>query len=44
MSEIFPDKLTPVERTVVGEAAALLSLLGQRSVSGVFPVNESSLF
>jgi len=33
MSEIFPDKFTPVEHTVVGEAAAILSLLGQRSVS-----------
>lgn len=32
MSEIFPDKFTPLERTVVGEAAALLMLLGQRSV------------
>lgn len=33
MSEIFPDKFTPLERTVVGEAAVLLSLLGERSVS-----------
>ncbi|MGR6520919.1 ABC-three component system middle component 6 [Rhodococcus erythropolis] len=33
MSEIFPDKFTPLERTVVGEAAALLALLGKRSVS-----------
>ena len=33
MSEIFPDKFTPLERTAVGEAAALLMLLGQGSVS-----------
>lgn len=33
MSEIFPDKFTPLERTVVGEAAVLLSLLGGRSVT-----------
>ncbi|CAJ1581883.1 ABC-three component system middle component 6 [[Mycobacterium] wendilense] len=33
MGEIFPDKFTPLERTVVGEAAVLLSLLGERSVS-----------
>ncbi|MGY1991927.1 ABC-three component system middle component 6 [Mycolicibacterium fortuitum] len=33
MSEIFPDKFTPLERTVVGEAAALLSLLGENSFS-----------
>ncbi|KLI05596.1 hypothetical protein ACT17_26230 [Mycolicibacterium conceptionense] len=33
MSEIFPDKFTPLERTVVGEAAALLSLLGKNSFS-----------
>ncbi|WP_091060529.1 ABC-three component system middle component 6 [Klenkia brasiliensis] len=33
MSEIFPDKFTPPERTIVGEAAALLSLLDHRSLS-----------
>lgn len=33
MSEFFPDKFTPVERTVVGEAAALLALVGGRSLS-----------
>lgn len=33
MSEIFPDKFTPVERTIVGEAAALLSLLAGRTMS-----------
>ena len=33
MSEFFPDKFTPLERTIVGEAAALLVLLGRRSVS-----------
>ncbi len=33
MSEIFPDKFTPLERTVVGEGAALLALLGKRSLS-----------
>ena len=33
MSEVFPDKFTPLGRTVVGEAAVLLMLLGQRSVS-----------
>jgi hypothetical protein len=33
VNEIFPDKFTPLERTVVGEAAGLLSLLGDRSVS-----------
>lgn len=33
MSEFFPDKFTPVERTIVGEAAALLALLGRRSLS-----------
>lgn len=33
MSEIFPDKFTPVEQTIVGQAAALISLLGERSIS-----------
>lgn len=33
MSEIFPSKFTPVERTIVGEAAVLLRLLAGRSVS-----------
>ncbi|SDR71338.1 hypothetical protein SAMN04489752_0026 [Brevibacterium siliguriense] len=33
MSEIFPDKFTPLERTIVGEAAALLALLGDRALS-----------
>lgn len=33
MSEFFPDKFTPLERTVVGEAAALLALLADRSMS-----------
>ncbi|WP_422117753.1 ABC-three component system middle component 6 [Brachybacterium sp. UNK5269] len=33
MSEYFPDKFTPPERTVIGEAAALLALLGDRSMS-----------
>jgi hypothetical protein len=33
MNEIFPDKFTPLERTVVGEAAAVLALIGNRSVS-----------
>ena len=32
MSEFFPDKFTPLERTIVGEAAALLALLGRRSL------------
>ncbi|WP_425592261.1 ABC-three component system middle component 6 [Corynebacterium callunae] len=30
---MFPDKFTPLDRTVIGEAAALLELLGKRSVS-----------
>ena len=33
MSELFPDKFTPVGRTIVGEAATLLRLLGIRSMS-----------
>lgn len=33
MSEIFPDKFTPLERTIVGEAAALLALSSGRTVS-----------
>lgn len=33
MSEFFPDKFTPIERTIVGEAAALLALVGDRSMS-----------
>jgi len=33
VSEFFPDKFTPLERTIVGEAAALLILLGDRSMS-----------
>jgi len=33
VSEIFPDKFTPIERTIVGEAAALLALLGSHSMS-----------
>lgn len=33
MSEFFPDKFTPLERTIVGEAAALLALLSDRSLS-----------
>lgn len=33
MSEFFPDKFTPLERTIVGEAASLLTLLDDRSVS-----------
>jgi hypothetical protein len=33
VTEVFPDKFTPLERTVVGEAARLLSLLARRSVT-----------
>ena len=33
MNDIFPDKFTPLERTVVGEAASLLMLVGRRSIS-----------
>jgi len=33
VSELFPDKFTPVERTIVGEAAQLLALLSDRSMS-----------
>lgn len=33
MSEIFPDKFTPTERTVAGQAAVLLRILGARSLS-----------
>jgi len=33
VGDIFPDKFTPLGRTVVGEAAALLALMGGRSVS-----------
>jgi hypothetical protein len=33
VSDFFPDKFTPLERTIVGEAAALLALLSGRSVS-----------
>lgn len=33
MSELFPDKFTPLERTIVGEAALLLTLLDGRSLS-----------
>lgn len=33
VSELFPDKFTPVEKTLVGEAATILLLMGQRSVS-----------
>lgn len=33
MSEFIPDKFTPLERTVVGEAAALLALIADRSMS-----------
>ncbi|MHA6508294.1 ABC-three component system middle component 6 [Tessaracoccus sp. Y1736] len=33
MSDFYPDKFTPLERTVVGEAAALLALLSHRSLS-----------
>ncbi|GAA2057756.1 hypothetical protein GCM10009722_16010 [Williamsia deligens] len=33
MSEFFPDKFTPLDRTIVGEAAALLALLGGRGLS-----------
>ncbi|MEO7148076.1 MAG: hypothetical protein ABIW81_08440 [Terrimesophilobacter sp.] len=33
MSEVYPDKFTPVEQTVVGEAASLLLSLGQRSLT-----------
>jgi hypothetical protein len=33
VNEFFPDKFTPLGRTIVGEAAALLALLGGRSMS-----------
>ncbi|NKY54521.1 ABC-three component system middle component 6 [Nocardia vermiculata] len=33
MSDIFPDKFTPLERTVVGEAATLLEMLAHDDVS-----------
>lgn len=33
MAEIYPDKFTPLNRTVVGEAASLLALLAHRSMS-----------
>jgi hypothetical protein len=33
VSDFFPDKFTPMDRTVVGEAAALLALLADRSMS-----------
>jgi hypothetical protein len=33
VSEFFPDKFTPLNRTVVGEAGALLALLGGRGLS-----------
>jgi hypothetical protein len=33
VSEIFPDKFTPVERTVVGEAAAILERFHGRVIS-----------
>lgn len=33
MNDIFPDKFTPLERTVVGEAATLLSLLNRSGIS-----------
>jgi len=33
VAEFFPDKFTPIGRTIVGEAAALLVLLGSRSLS-----------
>lgn len=38
MSEVFPDKFTPVSHTVVGEAAAILSqLLTQpRSIGQIY--------
>ncbi|WP_334147214.1 ABC-three component system middle component 6 [Microbacterium sp.] len=33
MSELFPDKFTPIAKTLVGEAATILLLLGQRTLS-----------
>ncbi|MDD2857214.1 MAG: hypothetical protein PHU75_00915 [Candidatus Nanopelagicales bacterium] len=33
MSDLYPDKFTPIERTVVGESALLLGLLRGRAIS-----------
>lgn len=33
MSELFPDKFTPISKTLVGEAATILGLMGPRSLS-----------
>ncbi|MGG7509732.1 ABC-three component system middle component 6 [Plantibacter sp. YIM 135249] len=33
MSELFPDKFTPIAKTLVGEAATILGLMGVRSLS-----------
>lgn len=33
MSEFYPDKFTPIERTVLGECAELLGLLRGRAIS-----------
>jgi hypothetical protein len=33
VTEVFPDKFTPIAKTLVGEAATILSLMGQRSVT-----------
>lgn len=33
MSDFYPDKFTPIERTVVGESAVILGLLRGRAIS-----------
>lgn len=33
MSDFYPDKFTPIERTVVGESAIILGLLRGRAIS-----------
>jgi hypothetical protein len=33
VSELFPDKFTPISKTIVGEAAAILALVSTRSLS-----------
>jgi hypothetical protein len=33
VTELFPDKFTPLAKTVVGEAASILALMGARSIS-----------
>lgn len=33
VSDLYPDKFTPIERTLVGESAVLLGLLRGRAIS-----------